>query len=144
MKNKQCFIENCNNTNTNSNIECMMCHEDTLTKEELSKFNICGHEVCKICFKKYSKCPICSKFFDNNKSIDDNQLENGKKSPIILNECGICLEENVSKEKFIKFKNCDHQVCKTCYNNIIKASPKCPFCAKWFDKPIGKSKILDF
>jgi hypothetical protein len=134
MKNKQCFIENCNKivTNKNSNIKCMMCYEDTLTKEEFSKFNICGHEVCKTCFRKYSKCPICSKFFD------DNQLENGKKSPIIsMNECGICLEEKLSKDKFIKLKNCDHQVCKTCYDNIIKTNPKCPFCAKWFDKPIG-------
>jgi serine/threonine protein kinase len=118
-------------------------NEKILIKDEKNKINkISCDFVSKLLNKNLNERLILKEaikihpFFSK---IDWNQLENGKKSPILsMNECGICLEEKLSKDKFIKLKNCDHQVCKTCYDNIMKTNPKCPFCAKWFDKPIGR------
>ena len=105
-------------------------------EEEYKKYKFSG-KVARRTFELFNYFLLALKV-EQTLLEANRQLENGKKSPILsMNECGICLEEKLSKDKFIKLKNCDHQVCKTCYDNIMKTNPKCPFCAKWFDKPIG-------
>jgi hypothetical protein len=56
----------------------------------------------------------------------------------ILKVCKICQEDTLTSDEFVKLKNCEHELCKTCFKRMNKMQPKCPFCQKWFDKPIGE------
>ena len=51
--------------------------------------------------------------------------------------CKICQEDTLTSEEFVKLKNCEHELCRTCFKRVDKMQPKCPFCQKWFDQPIG-------
>lgn len=63
----------------NSAKTCEICKENTLTQEEFVTLKNCGHEICKICFKKCKKtqpkCPFCMVWFE--KPIG-NQPKDGK------------------------------------------------------------------
>ena len=53
-------------------------------------------------------------------------------------DCAICLE-NVSKEKSVKIKACQHEFHMSCLQDAMQQNPKCPTCRKPLDCARGKS-----
>lgn len=70
---------------------------------------------------------------DDCSTQNENLLEEMEQK---LQPCDICAED-ILAEEFIKLKNCEHKLCQECFKKLNESDPKCPFCLRWFDKPIG-------
>jgi hypothetical protein len=74
----------------------------------------------RICGAKTLKNGNCQR-----KVLHTEFCKSHENSPRIYKECVVCYEENVSKKTL-----CDHDVCFTCVQQIIKINkqPVCPMC----------------
>lgn len=88
--------------------------------------------VCDVDMR--DKCIVDSCNTPSKNSIEEISLITEQEENF---SCKICSEDTLRLDEFVKFKNCEHQVCRTCFKEIKEKVPKCPFCQKWFDKPIG-------
>lgn len=119
-------------------ITCQLCRQRTRSWIEIVD---CKLKICLLCDGEtkdnQAECFIegCTQSAEQEQNDEPtSRIEN-------LKVCKICQEDTLTSDEFVKLKNCGHELCKTCFERMNKVQPKCPFCQKWFDKPIGEQPL---
>ena len=93
-------------------LECTICYEDLLTKENHSIiFSPCGHEICKKCTLKqnFTKCCFCnSRVNSTRKIVSKLKLEEN----FLCKGCNFVFDRSLKAPHSIN--NCGHHLCKGC------------------------------